>query len=83
MKMTHIAEMLLKVALKHKISNQNHQVERGHPQSAIKIYFRLTNGLVSNYEYSNGDGHVTNSIEPVDDAVAVILWIALRTEVAR
>ena len=30
--------------------------KRGHPQGAITIYFLLTNGLVSNYEYSNGDG---------------------------
>jgi hypothetical protein len=38
---------------------------------AIKIGFRLTNGLVSNYEYSNGDSHVTNSIEPTDDVMTV------------
>jgi hypothetical protein len=58
------------------------RIECGHPQSAIKIYFRLTSGLVSNCEYCNGDGHVTNSIEPADDAVAVILWVALRTDAA-
>ena len=28
----------------------------------------LPSGLVYNYEYSNGDSHVTNSIEPDDDS---------------
>ena len=54
--------------------------ERGHPRGVIKLYVRLTNGLVSNYEYSNGDDHVTNSIEPSDDVmtVAIVVLVALR-----
>ena len=57
------------------------RLERDHPQGAMKIEFCLTNGLVSNYEYSNRNGHVTNSIEPVDDVMtfAAVLWVALRT----
>ena len=48
----------------------------------IQIDFRLTNELVSNYEYSNGDGHVTTSIEPADDVMTVMaaLWAAMRSE---
>jgi hypothetical protein len=36
------------------------------------------------YEYSSGDCHMTNSIEPVDDVmtVATVLWVALRTGAA-
>ena len=33
-----------------------------------KRRFFLTSVLVYIYEYSNGDGHVTNSIEPDDDS---------------
>jgi hypothetical protein len=36
-----------------------------------KIDFRLINGLVSNYQYSNGDAHVTNPIEPADNVMTV------------
>ena len=43
----------------------------------MKIEFCLTNGLVSNYEYSNGNGHVANSIEHVDDVITVaVVWAA-------
>ena len=57
------------------------RLESGHPRGVIKIDFRLTNVLVYNYVYSNGDGHVTNFIEPTDDVmtVVVIVWVALRT----
>ena len=54
----------------------------GHPRCAIKIDFLLTKGLVSNYEYSNGDGNVSNSIEPVSDLMTV-LWIARRCSLSR
>jgi hypothetical protein len=37
------------------------RLESGHPRGAINIDFRLTNGLVSNYEYSNGDGQILSS----------------------
>jgi hypothetical protein len=53
------------------ISARVARLERDHPQGAMKIEFCLTNGLVSNYEYSNRNGHVTNSIEPVDDVMTV------------
>jgi hypothetical protein len=46
-------------------------IARGHLRGAVKIDFHLNNGLISNYEYSNGEGHVTNSIEPVDDVMIV------------
>ena len=60
------------------------RLEREHPRCAIKIYIRLTNGLVSNYEYSNGDDHVTAFSEPADYVmtVPVVLLIALRTGAA-
>ena len=55
-----------------------------HPQSLIQIQFRLTNELVSNYEYFNGDGHVTSSIDPADDVVigAAALRVELRAGAA-
>jgi hypothetical protein len=55
------------------------RLEHCHPRGAIKINFCLTNGLISNYECSNGDGHMTNSIEPADDVMtfAAVLWVAL------
>jgi len=58
------------------------RLERGHPWGAIKIDFkRRTNGLVFNYEYSDGDCNVTNYIDPVDDVmtVAIGLWVVLCT----
>jgi hypothetical protein len=60
------------------------RLEREHPRCAIQIYIRLTNGLVSNYEYSNRDGHVTDFSEPADYVmtVRVILLIALRAGAA-
>jgi hypothetical protein len=60
------------------------RLERKHPRCAIKIYIRLTNGLVSNYEYSNRDDHVTAFSEPADYVmtVPVVLLIALRTGAA-
>ena len=60
------------------------RLERSHPRGAIHIGFRLTNWLVSNYEYSNEDGHMTNSIEPADDVliVATVLWFILYTGAA-
>ena len=50
-------------------------LKRDLPRGAIKIYFRLTNGLVSNYEYlySDGDGHVTNYTVPADDVMNVVV----------
>ena len=39
------------------------RLKHGHARDAIKIDFRMTNGLVSNYEYCNGDGHMINSID--------------------
>ena len=50
------------------------RIERG----AKIINFRLTNEFVLNYEYSNGEGNVTNFIEPADDlmTVAVVLSVA-------
>ena len=55
-----------------------------HPQSLIQIQFRLTYELVSNYEYFNGDGHVTSSIDPADDVVigAAALRVELRAGAA-
>jgi hypothetical protein len=46
----------------------------------IIIDFRLNNGLVSNNEYSNGDGQLTNSIQPADDVLTVVavLWFVWR-----
>ena len=43
------------------------------------MYFRLTNEFVANYEYSNGEGNVTNSFDPADDVmtVAIVLRVAL------
>ena len=57
------------------------RLEREHPRCAIQIYIRLTNGLVSNNEYSSGDDHVTDFSEPADNVmtVPVVLLIALRT----
>jgi len=57
------------------------RLERGHQRGATKVHFGLTNGLDSNYEYSNRDGHLTNSIEPADDVMTVVavLWVALHT----
>ena len=46
-----------------------------------KIDFRLINGLVSSYQYSNGDDHVANSIKPADD-VMTVLWVFLRAVAA-
>ena len=43
------------------------RLEHGHLWGAIKIDFCLTNGFISNYEYSNGDGDVTNSIGLAND----------------
>ena len=50
----------------------------------MKIYSVLTNGLVSGFEYSNGDCHVTNTTEPSDDVmiVVVVLWVVVRTGAA-
>jgi hypothetical protein len=45
--------------------------EHSHPRGAVKIYFNLTNWLIPNYKYSNGDGHVTNSIKTADDVMTV------------
>jgi hypothetical protein len=44
-------------------------------RGALNIDFRLSN------EYSNGDGHATNSIKTTDDVltVAAALWVALCT----
>jgi hypothetical protein len=52
--------------------------ERDHQRGANIIDFRLTNEFVLNYEYSNGEGNVTNFIEPTDDVmtVAVVLSVA-------
>jgi len=47
------------------------RLEHVHPLGVKKCDFRLTNGLVSNYEYSNGDGHMTNSVDPADDVMSV------------
>jgi hypothetical protein len=60
------------------------RLEYVHPRGAIKIDFLLTNGLISNYKYSNGDGHVANSIKPTNDVmtVAAVLWVALRVGAA-
>jgi hypothetical protein len=45
---------------------------------------RPSTGLNSNYQYSKGDGNVTNSIEPTDDVltVAAIVWVSLRPSAA-
>ena len=55
-----------------------------HIQGAIRIDFRLANGLFSNYEYSNRDGHMTNRIELADDIISVVavLWVSLRSGAA-
>ena len=53
-------------------------LELNHPRGLIQIDFRLTNELVSNYEYFNGDCHMTSSIEPADDVM--IVAAALRVE---
>ena len=47
-------------------------LKRDLPRGAIKIYFRLTSGLVSKYEYSDGDGHMTNSTVPADDVILLV-----------
>jgi len=61
-------------------------LKRGHPRAAIKIDICLTNGLVFNFDNSNGDGHVTISIEPADDVmtmtVAAVSCVAFRTGAA-
>jgi len=43
-----------------------------------KIDVCLTNGLVSNHEYSNGDGYVINSMERAYDLMRVVavVWVA-------
>jgi hypothetical protein len=47
------------------------RLKRGHP-------------IIPNYQYSKGDGNVTNSIEPTDDVltVAAIVWVSLRPSAA-
>jgi hypothetical protein len=47
------------------------KLERCHPRSAIKIDFRLTNGLVSSYEYFSENDHVIDSTEVADDLLTV------------
>ena len=36
------------------------------------VDFCLTNGLVTNHEYSNGDGYVINSMELTYDLITVV-----------
>jgi hypothetical protein len=36
--------------------------------SVIDLLMHRLESTVSNYEYFNGDGHMTNSIEPIDDS---------------
>ena len=57
------------------------RLEHVHQRGATKVDFGPTNGLDSNYEYSNRDGHLTNSIEPANDVLTVVadLWVALHT----
>ena len=42
------------------------------------VDFCPTNGLVTNHEYSNGDGYVINSMELTYDLITVVavLWVA-------
>ena len=60
------------------------RLECGHAWGTQIFNLRLTNGIVSNYEYSKGDCHVTTSIKPADDVmiVEVDLWVTLRTGAA-
>jgi hypothetical protein len=54
------------------------RLERGHQRGTIKADLCLTNRLVFNFEYFNGDSHVTNSIEPADDSCGNFM-VALRS----
>jgi len=45
--------------------------ERGHWGNTIDVC--LTNGLVSNHEYSNGDGYVINSMESAYGLMRVVV----------
>jgi hypothetical protein len=45
--------------------------------------FRLTIGLVHNYEYSNGDGHMINRIESYNDVMILRTSYSLATKEQR